>query len=87
MAFTDEQNEIVKRAKLIVSTYENMAELIRLGAYKKGSDPDVDIALKLYPQIETFLTQNKEERSSIDASFAALAEIVELEYTPENTFE
>ena len=87
MAFTDEQNEIVKRAKLIVSTYENMAELIRLGAYKKGSDPDVDIALKLYPQIETFLTQNKEERSSIDASFTALAEIVELEYTPENAIE
>lgn len=85
MAFTDEQNEIVKRAKKIVSTYEDMAELIRLGAYKKGSDPDVDEALKLYPQIEEFLTQNKNEKSSIDSSFARLGEIVGLDYSPENT--
>ncbi len=82
-AFTDEQNAIVRRAKQIVSTYEDMAELIRLGAYRKGSDPAVDEALGLYPRIEKFLTQNKEEHSTIDDSFEGLAEIVNLPYKEE----
>ena len=60
-----------------------MAELIRLGAYRKGSDPAVDEALGLYPRIEKFLTQNKEEHSTIDDSFEGLAEIVNLPYKEE----
>ena len=53
-----------------------MAELIRLGAYRKGSDPKVDESLRLYPLIEEFLTQNKEENTSIADSFARLGLIV-----------
>ncbi len=40
-----------------------MAELIRLGAYRKGSDAKVDESIRLYPQIEEFLTQNKDEKT------------------------
>ncbi len=32
-----------------LSVYEDMAELIRLGAYRKGTDPAVDEAIRLYP--------------------------------------
>jgi flagellum-specific ATP synthase len=39
-----------------------MAELIRLGAYKAGTNPEVDDAVKLYPQLEAFLAQKKDER-------------------------
>lgn len=78
--FNDEQNEIVKRAKQVVTTYENMAELIRLGAYRRGSDPAVDEALVLYPQIEEFLTQHKEDRTSIDEGFTRLAQILGVSY-------
>jgi flagellum-specific ATP synthase len=53
-----------------------MAELIRLGAYRMGSDPKVDEAVKLYPAIETFLTQGKFERSSLDTVYAELAKTV-----------
>lgn len=77
-ALTDKQNAIIRKAKQIVSTYENMAELIRLGAYRKGSDAAVDEALLLYPEIEKFLTQNKEENTSIAESFKILGDIVGL---------
>ncbi len=77
---SDEQNEIIKRAKQVVTTYEDMAELIRLGAYRRGSDPAVDEALVLYPQIEEFLTQNKEESTTIDESFERLANILGVAY-------
>ncbi|MCC6598500.1 MAG: flagellar protein export ATPase FliI [Alphaproteobacteria bacterium] len=76
----DEQNTIIRRARQVVSTYEDMAELLRLGAYRRGSDPAVDEALVLYPQIEAFLRQNKDERTSIEDSFVKLAAIMGLPY-------
>ena len=82
-AFTPQQNAIFRKCKQIISAYENMAELIQLGAYRRGSDPKVDEAILLYPEIEEFLTQNKGDHSTIDEGFARLAEIVGLEYEPE----
>lgn len=75
-AVSPERNEILVKAKQIITTYENMEELIRLGAYRKGSDPAVDEAIMIYPQIEEFLGQHKNDRSTIDESFALLAEIL-----------
>ena len=39
----------------MLATYDNMAELIRLGAYRAGADAEVDRAIKLYPKLEAFL--------------------------------
>jgi flagellum-specific ATP synthase len=72
------QRQVVKRAKDLISTYEDMAELIRLGAYRKGSDPKVDEAIQYYDEIEEFLSQNKDEQTSIDAGFARLAKILHM---------
>lgn len=80
-AFTDEQNAIYRKAKQVISSYEKMAELISLGAYRKGSDPNVDEAILLYPAIEEFLTQNKGDHSTIDEGFGIMAEILGMEYT------
>lgn len=81
-AYTEEQNTIARRAKIVISNYENMAELIRLGAYRRGSDANVDEAIMLYPDLEEFLTQLKEDRSTIDEGFERLAEILGMDYTP-----
>lgn len=75
-AVSDERGAIIKRAKQVISTYEDMAELIRLGAYRKGSDPKVDEAIRIYPQIEEFLTQRKEENTPIAEGFARLGQLV-----------
>lgn len=82
-AFTEHQNAIARRSRQLISAYENMAELIRLGAYRKGSDPDVDEAIRLYPKIESYLTQLKDDHSTIDEGFTALAEIIGMDYEPE----
>jgi flagellum-specific ATP synthase len=79
-ALTPEQNAIIRKAKQIISTYEDMAELIRLGAYRKGSDPAVDQALLIYPQIEEFLGQHKDEKTMIEEGFARLAAILNIPY-------
>jgi len=80
-SLTAEQNIIVTRGRALISRYEDMAELIRLGAYRKGTDREVDEAIARYPAIEDFLRQNKEESNTIDESFARLAGILGLPYT------
>ena len=73
---SEEQTALIRRAKRVLSTYEDMAELIRLGAYKDGSDPKVDEAIRLYPALDDFLSQNKDDRSDLDATFTSLQEIL-----------
>lgn len=75
-ALTEERNALLRKAKKRIAAYEDMAELIRLGAYRKGSDPAVDEAIKLYPLLEEFLNQWKDEQTSIDDGFDRLEEIL-----------
>ena len=77
----DEENALVRRARGLLATYEDMAELIRLGAYRRGTDPAVDEAIHYYPQLETFLTQRKTEATSLAECYAQLAEILEMPFT------
>lgn len=77
---SQEQNIIVTKAKQLISRYEDMAELIRLGAYRKGTDKEVDEAIVRYPALEDFMRQSKEESNTIDESFARLAQILGLPY-------
>ena len=73
---TDNENELVQAARLILSTYEDMAEMIRLGAYRRGTDPQVDQAIHFYPLIEKFLTQRKHEKSNLIIGYQELATIL-----------
>ncbi len=70
------ENAIVGRARRLLATHEEMAELIRLGAYRPGSDPDVDEAIRLYPALEAFLAQSCTEPAPLEGLYAALAGIV-----------
>ncbi|HEB80088.1 MAG TPA: flagellar protein export ATPase FliI [Rhodospirillales bacterium] len=73
---SDWENAIVNRARQLLATYEDMAELIRLGAYKRGSDPLVDEAIHYFPMLEDFLRQEKADKSDLAASYKALGEIL-----------
>lgn len=77
---TDEQNKLVDTAKQLASSYENMAELIRLGAYRKGSDPEIDLAIELYPGIENFIAQRKGDPTGLDQGYEQLAAILGMPY-------
>jgi flagellum-specific ATP synthase len=73
---TPEQSVLVARARRLIATYEDMAELIRLGAYRRGADPQVEEAIRHYPALEAFLAQSKTELTTLDESLAALRKIV-----------
>jgi flagellum-specific ATP synthase len=73
---TAEENALVSRARRLISVYDDMSELIRLGAYRRGSDPGVDEAIHYIPAIEAFLAQKQEESTNLADGYAALAQIL-----------
>jgi flagellum-specific ATP synthase len=66
---------VVNRARQVMATYADMEELIRLGAYRKGSSPEVDEAIGLHPALEGFLGQGKDESTSLPDGYRRLAGI------------
>lgn len=77
---TERQNELVTRAKQLMATYDDMAEMIRLGAYRKGSDEQVDMAIKYHEPLENFIRQQKVESYSLEEGYVQLAKILEMPY-------
>jgi len=73
---TREEQAVIDETRRVLATYDNMAELIRLGAYRAGSDPDVDRAIKLFPKLDAFLAQRKDERGALQSGYGQLAEIL-----------
>lgn len=79
---TPEEAAMVAKARKYIATYEDMAELIRLGAYKKGSNPEVDEAMFYYPKIEEFLSQKKNECVTLSEGYKQLSDILNTPYKP-----
>ena len=73
---SEEETAIVRRAVRLMSTYEDMAEMIRLGAYKHGSNPEVDEAIQFHQPLEEFLTQRKDRPDTLANGYRQLAEIL-----------
>ena len=71
------EREIVTAARQSLSAYANMEELIRIGAYRAGADPQVDRAIALNPELEAFLAQDKDEVTSLPSSFERLGAILD----------
>ena len=68
---------VLQRAREFMSVFADMEELIRLGAYRKGSDPQVDRAIALYPALEAFLGQQRDERTAIADGYQMLEAILD----------
>lgn len=70
------ENALVQRARTLMAAYSNMEELIRLGAYRIGSDPEVDEAIRYHDALEAFLRQDKDEGCSLSEGYEFLASIL-----------
>ena len=67
---------VVREARSILALQAEMADLVRLGAYKAGTDPVADRALRTAPRIESLLRQSKGNSSTISEAFSALSTVL-----------
>ena len=65
---------LLRRCRAILALHAEMADMVRLGAYRGGTDPAVDEALALTPRIEAVLQQERTDVTSMDDSFQRLRE-------------
>lgn len=77
---SEPENALIQSARRMMAAYDNMAELIRLGAYRRGTDPEVDRAIQLYPMLEQFLTQREHEDAKLEDGYGQLAQIMGIEW-------
>jgi flagellum-specific ATP synthase len=59
----------------LMATYRKAEDMINIGAYAQGSNPEIDLAIVMHNHIDAFLRQAVAERQGLDASFAALHEL------------
>src|SRR3712207_975101 len=76
-AVPEPRRPLIARARRLMSLYADMEELIRLGAYRNGSDPDVDEAIRLQPAFDAFLAQDEAESTGLEESYARLERILD----------
>jgi flagellum-specific ATP synthase len=73
---TREQLDLATRFKQVYATYQQNRDLITVGAYRRGSDPRVDLAIEQWPKIQDFLRQDMFEPVGIAKSYADLKQLV-----------
>jgi flagellum-specific ATP synthase len=72
----DYENNLVNRARGLLSTYDEMSDMIKLGAYKKGTDPEIDEAIDYHPAINAFISQNFNDSETLESSYKKLATLL-----------
>jgi len=65
-----------KRLVRVLSTYRAAEDLINIGAYADGSDPEIDFAKKMIGKINSFLQQDIDQKVTFKESVAGLRELL-----------
>ena len=61
--------------KNVLATYNEAEDLINIGAYKSGSNPDIDNAIRMIREVNEFLKQDVEDKVSFDETIRILQEM------------
>ena len=72
-----EQNDLLVTIRKYLADYNDMEEMIRLGAYRPGANQEVDAAIHYHPALEEFMAQKKTERSTLAEGYAQLEQILQ----------
>ena len=70
-----EHSQAAGKVRTLLAAYRKNEDLINIGAYVKGSDPVTDQAIALSGEINKFLCQTVDEKTSFEQTQAALLEL------------
>jgi flagellum-specific ATP synthase len=69
---TPEHGNAARKLKATLARHARVRDLIPLGAYTPGADLETDRAVRLQPQIESFLCQGTREGAPLDTCVTQL---------------
>jgi flagellum-specific ATP synthase len=73
---TPDQRAAATALRRLMAAHRDIRELVEIGAYVPGTNPDADRAQVLWPRVEGFLRQGLHERVTADDAWAALAQLL-----------
>lgn len=71
-----DQQALVNETMRLMAAYRDAEDLIQIGAYSKGKNPDVDRAVELLPRLREYLRQDATADAKLEANFQSLAAIL-----------
>jgi flagellum-specific ATP synthase len=74
---TPRQKEFVSRFTRILADYKNSEDMIRIGAYVRGSHPETDYAIDMIEKANAYLKQPVEEFCTVEGALQALEALFE----------
>jgi flagellum-specific ATP synthase len=75
---TDNEHKVAAgKFKNLLATYNDAEDLINIGAYKKGSNPNIDRAMEKIDKINEYLMQDTDEKYSFEDTVKELEELLE----------
>jgi flagellum-specific ATP synthase len=77
-----EQKQLVAKIRDLMATYNDAEDLIQIGAYVRGSSPNIDQAIHFQPAIQAFLRQAVAEESDHRQTLLAMGEIFGVDLAP-----
>ncbi len=72
---TREHQAKARALRLLLASYTRSEDLIRIGAYQKGSDPMLDKAVECLPAVQNFLQQEPEDIEPFKATIKRLQDL------------
>ena len=73
MVVSEEHLQSARRIRQVYSSYQRNRDLISIGAYSKGTDPRIDLAINAEPAINAFLQQGMQQIIDFEHSTADMA--------------
>jgi flagellum-specific ATP synthase len=70
------QMTLARRLRQVIATYNQSRDLVTLGAWRPGANPQLDQAVALWPAVQKYLDQDLSERATFDGSLAGLGELL-----------
>ncbi|MBQ3545058.1 MAG: flagellar protein export ATPase FliI [Lachnospiraceae bacterium] len=72
-----EHKKVAGKLKSVLATYNEVEDLINIGAYKKGSNKNIDYAISKIDEVNEFLIQDVDEKFSFEEAVKRLEAIFE----------
>ena len=73
---TPEHKEAAGKMRKLLALYRENKDLIDVGMYQQGSNPSLDVAIEMMPQINAFLQQRTTDIVSMDTTISTLIELM-----------
>ncbi len=73
----DEQLENARQVKRLAAVYTENEDMINIGAYAAGANPEIDSARVIMPNLDAFLCQGIKEKEEYDATVRKLVELAD----------